>query len=115
MTSAEKIKLWASAVLVIGSVYVAGYEISSGQAAARVGVLTVGLMLAATLVGFSDSGKAFFAFARSAGVEVRKVIWPSRQETVRTTGVVVMLVSLVMLFLWVVDFILSKMLDILAR
>ena len=114
MTSLEKAKLWSAAILVIASVYVAGYEIDSGQTVARLGVLFGGLALAGALVVFSDSGRVFWDFARAAGVELRKVIWPTRQETARMTGVVVLLVTVIMLFLWVVDFILSNMLEIVA-
>ena len=114
MTATDKLKLWSAALLVFGSVYVAGYELGSDQTAARLGVLVGGLLLALALVVFSASGRGFWGFVKAANVELRKVIWPSKEETIRMTGVVVALVAAVMLFLWLVDFIIGGLLDILA-
>ncbi|MBE8158649.1 MAG: preprotein translocase subunit SecE [Betaproteobacteria bacterium] len=114
MNALEKIKLWSAAVIVVGVVYVAGYELGAGRTAERLGVLAVGLSAAAALVIFSVSGRMFFDFVRAAHVELRKVIWPAGRDTVRITGVVVLLVSLVMAFLWVVDFILGGLLEVLS-
>lgn len=100
--------------MVIATVYVAGYELGSDQPAARLGVLIAGLTLASLLVIFSVSGREFFEYVKAAQIELRKVIWPSRQETVRMTGVVLALVTAVMLFLWFVDFILGNLLEVLA-
>ena len=114
MNALEKIKLWSAAVIVIGAVYVAGYELGAEQTAERLGVLAAGLALAASLVVFSVSGRVFLDFVRAAHVELRKVIWPSGGDTIRITGVVLLLVSLVMAFLWVVDFILGALLEVLS-
>lgn len=114
MNALEKIKLWSAALIVIGAVYVAGYELGAGRTAERLGVLAAGLALAAALVAFSVSGRMFFDFVRAAHVELRKVIWPSGRDTVRITGVVLLLVSIVMAFLWTVDFILGELLEVLS-
>ena len=114
MTALEKVKLWTAAVIVVASVYVAGYELGAQHPAARFGVLVGGLAIAAGLVAFSVSGRAFFDYVRAAQVELRKVIWPTKEETLRMTGVVMLFVFVVMVFLWVVDFILGGLLDILA-
>lgn len=46
------------------------------------------------------------AFAREARVELRKVIWPTRQETLQTTLVVLVMVVVVAIFLWLLDMLL---------
>jgi preprotein translocase subunit SecE len=46
-------------------------------------------------------------FARDTQVEVRKVVWPTRQETVRTTAVVIVVVLITAVFLWVLDLMLG--------
>jgi preprotein translocase subunit SecE len=48
-------------------------------------------------------GKTFFTFAKSARAEMRKVFWPSRQETVQMTMLVIAMVIVVGLFLWMCD------------
>ena len=45
-------------------------------------------------------------FARDARTEVRKVIWPTRQETMQTTLMVIVMVILVGLMLWLIDMVL---------
>jgi preprotein translocase subunit SecE len=42
-------------------------------------------------------------FAGEARDEARKVVWPTRKETVQTTGVVILFVIVMALFLWAVD------------
>ena len=61
-------------------------------------VLT-GLGIAAT----TSMGRIFMAFLVESRVEVRKVIWPSRQETTQSTLVVVALVFVVGILLWTLD------------
>ncbi|MGV3346760.1 preprotein translocase subunit SecE [Enterobacteriaceae bacterium LUAb1] len=54
-------------------------------------------------------GKATVAFAREARIEVRKVIWPTRQETVHTTLIVAAVTALISLILWGLDGILVRL------
>jgi preprotein translocase subunit SecE len=48
-------------------------------------------------------GKKLFAFAMEARVELRKVVWPNRQETVQTTMIIAALVIVMSLILWGID------------
>ena len=48
-------------------------------------------------------GKRFWSFVQSAHAELRKVVWPDRSETLRTTLLVLVVVVLAGLFLWAVD------------
>jgi preprotein translocase subunit SecE len=48
-------------------------------------------------------GASFWALVKGARTEIRKVVWPTRQETVQTTMIVVVFVLLVALFLWGLD------------
>jgi preprotein translocase subunit SecE len=48
-------------------------------------------------------GKSFLVFLRESRLEVRRVVWPTRQETMQATLVVVALVFLVGLILWFLD------------
>lgn len=69
----------------------------------RVGVLIGGLVLAVVVAYFSPSGKRFLAYARESYEETKRVVWPSRKETVTTTGVVFGFVAIMALFLFVID------------
>ncbi len=68
----------------------------------------VGLAVVASLIALQTAkGKAFFGLFKEAKSEIRKVVWPTRQETAQTTGIVVLVVLVVGLMLWGIDSLLS--------
>lgn len=91
----------AVAVLLAG---VLGFSLLSEQTLLiRIGILIGGLVLAAVIAWFSQSGKRFMGFAHEAYEETRRVTWPSRKETLNTTGIVFAFVVIMAIFLFVVD------------
>lgn len=52
-------------------------------------------------------GKAFNQLRKDSMVELRKVVWPTRQETLQTTLVVVLFVALVAVILFLIDWVLN--------
>lgn len=56
----------------------------------------------------TTKGKATVAFAREARTEVRKVIWPTRRETLHTTLIVAAVTAVMSLILWGLDGILVR-------
>jgi preprotein translocase subunit SecE len=98
----DKIKLAVAALLVIAGIW-GFYYLSASPLIVRIGVILAGIA-AAILVGWtSEPGKRFYAYAQESLTETRKVVWPSRKETMQTTGVVVAFVIVMGLFLWIVD------------
>ncbi len=66
------------------------------------GILALGAV--AALVALQTAkGAAFWALVKGSRTEIRKVVWPTRQEAVQTTMMVVAFVVLVALFLWGLD------------
>jgi preprotein translocase subunit SecE len=64
----------------------------------------VAVAVVAAFVGVQTSrGRAFWALLKDARIEIRKVVWPSRQETTQTTLIVLALVFVVALILWGLD------------
>lgn len=99
---ADKIKLGLAAMLAV--VGVAGFYFLSEQAmVVRIVAVIAGLLLAAGVARFTEPGQRFFVFSKEAVAETRKVVWPTRKETIQTTGVVFLLVMVMALFLWAVD------------
>jgi preprotein translocase subunit SecE len=49
------------------------------------------------------AGKTLWTYAQDSRAELRKVVWPTRTETLQTTLVVAIVVVVVGLFLWVLD------------
>ena len=101
-TGADKAKVGAAIVLVIAAV--AGfYALGRQGALAQWGALVVGLVAAAAVFLSSDPGKEFIGFIRESVKEVKKVVWPTRKETVQMTLYVFGFVVLMALFLWMTD------------
>lgn len=69
----------------------------------RIGALVGGLVLAVIVAALSSTGKRFIAYCRESWEELRRVVWPTRKETVNTTGIVMAFVVVVAFFLFVVD------------
>lgn len=55
-------------------------------------------------------GRVLWQFASDARMEVRKVVWPSRQETLQTTLIVIVMVLIVGIILWLFDMVLMAIL-----
>jgi preprotein translocase subunit SecE len=70
---------------------------------ARIGILAGGIVLGLGTAWFSLPGKRFLGFARESYDEARRVTWPSRKETVNTTGIVFAFVVIMAIFLFIVD------------
>ncbi len=101
-TGADKAKLAAVVALVLASV--AGFYLLSKQGPlVQWGVLLVGLVAAVAVFLVSEPGKQFTGFARDAWREVKKVVWPTRKETLQMTAYVFVFVVVMALFLWFTD------------
>jgi preprotein translocase subunit SecE len=66
-------------------------------------MVVAGLLVGAGVAWLSQPGKEFFAFAQDAWGEAGRVSWPTRKETIQTTGVVFAFVVVMALFLFAVD------------
>ena len=99
---ADKIKFALALLLLIAGV--AGFYLLSEQAAI-LRVLAVLAGLASSVAGAWNTGpgRVFFGFAKEAAAEAKKVVWPSRKETLQTTGLVFAFVVIMALFLWLTD------------
>ena len=94
---------WAVVVLLVAGGVVWNAYYADQSLLYRVLAL-VGVALVAALVAVQTTqGRAFWELVGEARVEIRKVVWPSRQETTQTTLVVLALVFVVSLILWGLD------------
>lgn len=69
----------------------------------KVLILLSGLVVAAFVFTKSSQGERFIHFAKETRIELRKVVWPTREETIKTTGMIMVAVVIVAIFLWIVD------------
>ena len=99
---ADKIKLLVAGLLIAAGI--AGFYYFAEQALLyRVLGLLVVIAVSAFVALQSQVGMDAWNFGRSAILEVRKAVWPSRQETVQTTLLVIVMVIIVGLMLWLFD------------
>jgi preprotein translocase subunit SecE len=75
----------------------------------------VAIVIVAAGIAFTTStGHAILSFGRESRAEVRKVVWPTRQETVQTTLMVVVAVIILGIFLWLIDMMLLNAVQLLT-
>ena len=101
-TGADKARLAVAGLLVVGAL-AAFYLLGSQGPVAQWGGLIAGLVLAAVVFFTSESGKRLIAFGRDSWREVKKVVWPTRKETLQTTAFVFAFAVVMALFLWLTD------------
>ena len=91
-------------VALIVSVGVFGDSYFSAEPVLYRAIALVVLGLVAGFVALQTSkGKAFWSLLKEARIEIRKVVWPTRQETAQTTMIVVAVVLVMALVLWGLD------------
>ena len=101
-SGADKAKVGAAIALVIASL-AAFYLLGKQGQIAQWGALLVGLVAAVALFLTSEPGKEFVAFGRDAVKETKKVVWPTRKESIQMTVYVFGFVVVMALFLWLTD------------
>ncbi len=99
---ADKIKLLVAFLLLVAGI-VGFYYLHGSAAVLQLASVLVGVVLAAVVAYTSEPGKRFFEFGKDSVAEAKRVVWPTRKETMQTTGVVVLFAITMALFLWAVD------------
>lgn len=95
--------LWAVAVaLIAAGIYGNTYFGGESLLYRVLGLLAVAIV-AALVAAQTLQGKAFWELLKGARTEIRKVVWPTRQETMQTSLLVMVVVVLVGLLLWGLD------------
>ncbi len=101
-TGADKAKLAVAVLLVIGGI-VGFYMLTKQGQLAQWGALIAAIVAAVVVFMSSESGKEFVAFGRDAWREAKKVVWPTRKESMQMTAYVFAFVVVMALFLWLTD------------
>jgi preprotein translocase subunit SecE len=98
----DAFKLVLAAAALIGGV-VAYYAFGEVAQVVRVLMVLGGLVLGLVLMYLSQPGRELWNYVQSSRVELRKMVWPTRTETWRTTLVVFLFVMALGVFFWLVD------------
>ena len=98
----DKLKLTVAVALVAAGI--AGYYwLSADSILLRVLAVLAGILAGVAVALTSEPGRQFVVFSRESLAEVKKVVWPTRKETVQTTAAVFAFVVVMAVFLWISD------------
>ena len=103
----EKLRWWLAIAAVVGGVVGNLYFEDELATILRVLILFGGIAIGALIAATTHKGRGFFAFVKSSNIERQKIVWPTRNETLQTTLIVIAVVVVIGLFLSAVDFFFS--------
>lgn len=99
----DQLKLVLAVVVIIAGIVAFSMLQSKVPLVGRVLIFIGSLGLAAVIAWFSEPGRRTMAFAQDSYNEVKRVVWPTRKETIQMTGIVFAFVAVMGLFLWILD------------
>ena len=106
---ADKLKFALALFLLMAGI--AGFYLLAEQPLIlRVLSVLAGVGAGAAVAWFTEPGQRFFVFGQEATAEAKKVVWPSKKETMQTTGIVFAFVMVMAITLWITDKTLEKVL-----
>lgn len=109
--SFKEAAIWLSLILLLSvAIYIS--QAFSLSPSLKMLVALAWLVLALVLSFFTRTGKKVLHFAKEAKIELQKIVWPTRQETVQTTLIVIVMVTVLGFILWGID---SSMMWIIRR
>jgi preprotein translocase subunit SecE len=111
--SLDNLKLWVGLLILAGAIF-AFYHFEDQILVVRVLGLLAAAGVAIFIAAQSSTGKSIVGFISGAHSETRRVVWPSRAETMQTTLVVLIIVLLLGIALWLLDMFLLWAIQILT-
>lgn len=105
-SAADIAKLTLAALILVGGIVGFYYFADAAPVLRAIGMLAA-LVAAVFVAGQSGPGRNARFFFRESSIELRKVVWPTREETIRTTGVIVVVVIIISIILGLIDLLLK--------
>ena len=106
--SIKDLILWLlAAIFLIGATlvnqYLPGYWQPANDVWVRISIIVVLIILALACLALTHQGRAFKILLKDAAVELRRVTWPSKDETFQYTWQVIVMIIIVGFFVWLLD------------
>jgi preprotein translocase subunit SecE len=103
----DTVKLVAAIAILVGGL-AAFYVLSTYPIAVRWLIVLASVGVGIFVALQSAQGRTFAQFVQGSRIELRKVVWPTRQETMQTTLVVVVAILVMGIFFWLLDMLLGS-------
>jgi len=100
--SLDSLKWGLIFLILIGAVF-ANYYFGEQSVLIRALGVVVAVVIAGLIAMQTEKGRSAVLFAKESRTEVRKVVWPTRQEAVQTTGIVLIATLIMSLVMWGLD------------
>jgi preprotein translocase subunit SecE len=100
---------WVAVFALLAAAVVGNYLYSDVSVVLRAAAIVVLVAAAGGIAALTAKGKTAIAFARESRMEVRKVVWPTRQEATQTTFIVLAVTVIMALALWGIDGIMVRL------
>lgn len=105
---------WGVAIILLAAAVIGNQLYSEASVVVR----ALGVIIAFAIAGFivlqTEKGKKALSFARESQIEVRKVVWPTRQEALNTTFIVLAATAFLAVVLWGMDFVLLRIVNLIT-
>ncbi len=98
----DTVKLVIAAIILVGGI-AAYYVYEDESILLRAAGVIVATALAMFVAMQTDPGRTLWRFIQGSRIEIRKVVWPTRPETMRTTAAVIVFVLIMGVFFWGLD------------
>ncbi|WP_158379928.1 preprotein translocase subunit SecE [Candidatus Williamhamiltonella defendens] len=102
---------WLIVFLLLITAILGNYYYQNVNLPLRAFIIVIIISIAGGIGLLTKKGKSSLEFAREARIEMRKVIWPTRQETLQTTLIVALITLLMSLILWGIDSMLVRLIS----
>lgn len=99
--------LWLAVLVLAGSIFGYYWYEPVYSDLVRVLAMLAGAAVAAVIALQSSTGRTAWGYVQGSRLELRRVVWPTRQETIQTTLMVIVVVLILAVFIWALDVVLG--------
>ncbi len=100
---------WGVTILLLAGAVVGNYVYGDQSVLIRAIAIVAAVIVAGLIAGQTEKGRSAINFAKEARTETRKVVWPTRQEAVQTTAIVLVATLIMSFVMWGLDSILFEL------
>lgn len=94
---------WVVTILILAGAVIGNYVYGDQSVLLRAVAVVFAIAIAGVIAAQTEKGRTALEFAKESRTEIRKVVWPTRQEAIQTTGIVLVATVIMSLLLWGLD------------